>query len=183
MVRKRFGLYAALTSIVAAAVIALAGQVSFAGVSFSYGSLAATGDLRGLGNVTYTVTNAAVGNAEIACRNAGGTISPGQFPAQWTSSGSTSVTPSGDGKSSRNGRSPFGASAPSPAPGSTANLSARAAGCPNDNWTAVYTGFVYWTGATLTATSSDGTDTATQSYACTTTRLSATSGNVSCRRI
>jgi hypothetical protein len=148
------------------AATAFAGRVQFSSISFSLGSLIASGTLVGLGNQDVTVVLDAAGIPEVTCTNQGGTKAPGQNPPKVSSRGTQSLI---QATYSKNGTSPFFVEAPN----SQTALSAKVLGCPNNNWKAKIT-FVYWTDAVVTvhAGSSAGAVLLTQTYACSTTKSS-----------
>jgi hypothetical protein len=89
-------------------------------------TLAASGDLAGLGNGDVLVTMTAQADVTATCGNQGGNQAPGQNPAPITVSGSQAIPAS----EIKNGNTPF--SVVTVAPPSTIT---GAPDCPNPNWT------------------------------------------------
>lgn len=117
--------------------------VNFHNVTCTQSGLAVSceGKISGLGNDTYTVSVSATGPATSTCTSPGGNEAPGQQPANVTSAGSTSITPDDSDTSGNYGFAVQGGTPPNP--------SAKAAGCPNNNWKAKITSVDYTT-ATVT---------------------------------
>ena len=103
-------------------------------------TLTASGQIAGLGNGAI-VSLVATADPTTSCTNSGGNKAPGQNPAPITVSGSTAL-PDGNGT---NGSRPFSVTTNPP----TQPTSAKAAGCPNDGWTA-HIDDLCFTSATLT---------------------------------
>jgi hypothetical protein len=141
------------------------GNVQISSITFSLGSLIASGVVTGLGSTNYVLTLDAIGEAEVLCSSKGGATAPGQNPSVFASTGSTLV---GEDSITKNGRANFSTRAPGAGGGTVAYPQN---GCPNKNWSGNYTGFVYWTSATVTITDpATNTIVFRQTYACTTTR-------------
>jgi hypothetical protein len=110
---------------------ALAANVHFvSGPTFTDNgtTLTTTGKLAGLGNGDLVITVAVKGIAEkITCTNPGGNQAPGQNKPGVTASGDQTI----DDSQIKNGSVTIRVTTTAPA-----QLTAKQAGCPNNNWTA-----------------------------------------------
>jgi hypothetical protein len=135
-------------------------------------SLAASGELSGLGNGDVLVTMTATADVTATCTNNGGTQAPGQNPADITVSGSQAIPES----EIKNGNTPFSVETElpvTPIPG--------APECPNPNWTEDITDLAF-TSATITVEQPPGTLVLTVSctFSSPTANGPVPAGNVSC---
>lgn len=89
-------------------------------------TLAASGELAGLGNGDVLVTLTAQADVTSTCTNQGGTAAPGQNPAPLTVTGSEAIPES----EIKNGNTPFSVVTVAPP-----SVIAGAPDCPNPNWT------------------------------------------------
>jgi hypothetical protein len=103
-------------------------------------TLSLCASLAGLGNADVTITVTATGSISTKCVSPGGNEAPGQNKIPF----STSVTTTIKSTEIKNGNVSFCVTTPGPGP-----ISARQAGCPNDNWKAVVTD-VEFEAATIT---------------------------------
>ena len=162
MNRKYIPAIAILILICATTASAFAAKARFSKVSFTLGSLIASGDLAGLGRDDVTVTLEASGVPVVSCANPNGSKAPGQNPPKVSARGDQFLAHQ---TYTKNGSSPFFVET-----GAVEIKSAKAMGCPNNNWTATID-FVFWTNATLTLHDvTANKDIVVQKYACTTTR-------------
>jgi hypothetical protein len=104
-------------------------------------AVSCTGTISGLGNGSYNLSVSATGTASTTCTNKGGNEAPGQNPVPATSSGTEPIVID---NSTTNGNYGFSVEGNVPAP-----PSAKAAGCPGNNWTATIIDVDYTT-ATVT---------------------------------
>jgi hypothetical protein len=155
MIRRLLAVTLAATATVAlAASTAMAASVHLKGgrnaePAFSDGglTLAASGELAGLGNGDVLVTLTAQADVSSTCTNQGGNQAPGQNPAPLTVTGSEAI-PQDEIK---NGTTPFAVVTVAPAtpiPG--------APGCPNSNWTEAIEDLAF-TSAVITVEQPPGT--------------------------
>ena len=140
--------------------------IKLSGVTFSLGSLIASGYASGLGKADVTVVLDASGIPAVTCVNQGGNESPGQNPRRVSAVGEQTLL--GNDPLRKNGRAPFLTETDDPE-----TLPGNLAGCANSNWTGRID-FIFWTDAVISVY-----DTATgvlqteQKYTCTTTRFPA----------
>jgi hypothetical protein len=138
-----------------------AGNVHFSSVSFTLGSLIASGRLSGMGQADVTVQLDAEGVPTVICTNKAGQQAPGQNPPKVKARGSQFLVKE---SYTKNGSTPFWVETSDPAP-----LDATTAGCPSRQWTATIT-FVAWTSATLSVYATNGGALLLrENYACVTT--------------
>lgn len=167
-----------LVAVFLIAVPLLAGGIHFS-ASFSLGSLIAKGDVAGLGTQDVLVVLTASGIPQVVCKNQGGNIAPGQKAPRVSAEGSQLLP--GNDPLRKNGKAPFNTEASVdtsvPLPGPSTQY-----GCPNDGWTAYYSGFVFWDTAEIKVTDDPFTTIlASQNYSCVTTAATKkTPASVSC---
>jgi hypothetical protein len=128
----RFSLAAAVSVVAVGALVApaTAANVHFVGTpTFTDNgtTLSASGKLAGLGNKDITVTITAQGVASTECRNPSGKVVPG-INKKLTTVGTVTILAS---EFDKNGNVVFDVTTAEPAA-----LTAKEAGCPNNNWTA-----------------------------------------------
>ena len=137
-------LFALISSLLLAVLVfstALAGGgVKLSGVSFSLGSLIATGNVSGIGRTDVTMVLDASGVPAIVCTNGGDNQVPGQSSPKVSAQGLQNLL--GNDALRKNGKSPFDVETVTP------SITWEEAGCPNSNWTAEIV-FVYWTNASI----------------------------------
>ena len=90
-------------------------------------TLTACAQLAGLGNQDVTITLSVTGTADATCISPGGNEAPGQNKIPFAASVSTTIRST----EIKNGNVSFCVTTPGPRP-----ISARLAGCPNNNWKA-----------------------------------------------
>jgi len=88
-------------------------------------TLTTCGTLAGLGNQDVTITVAATGNATVLCISPGGNAAPGQNKIPVSPTGQVTIPAT----EIKNGNLSFCVTTIAP------TVSAKEAGCPNDNWT------------------------------------------------
>ena len=134
---KRRGLLLGAVAVAALTFTAVAvAAVNFHNVTFTDNgtTLTVSGKLSGLGNADVTINLSAAATPTATCTNKGGTQAPGQNPATVDVTGSQAIPAS----EIKNGQTPFSVTTQEPA-----QPSARAAGCPNGNWTAEITDLAF----------------------------------------
>ena len=145
--------------------VSAGGGVGFTRVTFSLGSLIATGDVKGIGNTDVNMVLDASGTPLITCINNGENSVPGQSSPKISASGSQFLD--GNSPARKNGKSPFGVETQDPE-----FIPWDQAGCPNANWKG-HIDFIFWTDATLSVHDFvTGALLFKQDYACTTTLTS-----------
>lgn len=164
MNKKLFTILAALMILtLSTSTVFAGGAVKLSGVTFSLGSLIASGYASGLGNTDVTIILDASGIPAVVCTNHGGNDVPGQSYPKVSATGAQTLL--GDDPIRKNGRSPFLTETDDPQ-----TLPWDVAGCPNSNWTGRID-FIFWTNATISVyDTTSGALLLTQNYACTTTR-------------
>lgn len=146
------------------------GAIKLSGISFSLGSLIATGYASGLGNTDVTVVLDGTGIPVITCTNNGNNDVPGQSSPKISAVGKQDLLGS-DGRT-KNGKTAFFTETDDPE-----TLPWDEAGCPNPKWTG-HIDFIFWTDAVVSVYDMHtGELLASQNYTCTTTRYPA---SVSC---
>jgi hypothetical protein len=164
MRRKLFAWTAAFLLVCLTASTSFAGNVHFSSVSFSLGSLIASGRVAGMGQENITIQLDAEGIPTVMCTNKSGKQAPGQNPPKVSAHGSQFLVKE---SYTKNGSTPFWVETSAPTP-----LNATKAGCPSNQWTATIT-FVAWTNATLSVYATDsGALLLREYYACVTTTTS-----------
>lgn len=135
-------------------------------------TLAASGELSGLGNGDVLVTLTATADVTATCENQGGNQAPGQNPAPITVTGSQAIPES----EIKNGNTPFAVETTPPV-----SPIAGAPDCPNPNWTEEITDLAFTT-ATITVEQPPGTLVLTVSctFGSPTANGPVPGGNVSC---
>jgi hypothetical protein len=165
--RKFFSVLFALLAAILITSTVFAGHISLSRVSFSIGSLKASGTLTGVGKQDVIVQLEASGTPLITCTNQGGNQAPGQNPPKVSASGNQVL--SGNKPHTKNGKIEFtDVETENPT-----DLDPIVFGCPNENWTASID-FVFWENAKITVLAFDNQDKilVEQDYTCTTTLTS-----------
>jgi hypothetical protein len=156
MTKKRFAHWLVGLLIFSAVLVVYAGMHTVGSARFGFGSLDASVDIAGFGSDTDTVTvtlSATGSNLVAMCQNKGGNRAPGQNPLNVNVSSSQTVSPGSNGRA-----------------GVSFNLnllptSAKAAGCPNNNWTVTdLFGTLY---VTLSGFNSSNGDSFVHNFVCT----------------
>lgn len=149
------------------------GAIKLTSISFSLGSLIATGYAGGLGNTDVTIALDASGTPVITCTNYGGNNVPGQSYPKISATGQQTLL--GNDPLRKNGKAAFFTETDDPE-----TIPWNVAGCPNSNWTA-HVDFILWTNATISVydTASNALLTK-QNYTCVTTQ---TPASVSCTAV
>lgn len=146
------------------------GAVKLSNVTFSLGSLIATGYAGGLGTTDVTVVLDASGVPAVTCTNYGGNDVPGQSYPKVSATGQQTLL--GNDPLRKNGRAAFLTETDDPE-----TIPWDVAGCPNSNWTA-HIDFIFWKNATVSVFDTPtGVLLTKQNYTCNTTRYPA---SVSC---
>jgi hypothetical protein len=145
--------------------VSAGGGVGLTKVTFSLGSLIATGDVKGLGNTDVIMVLDASGVPAISCINHGGNTVPGQSSPKVSASGNQFLD--GNSPVRKNGKSPFGVETVDPE-----SIAWDQAGCPSANWSG-HIDFIFWTDATISVfDASTQVLLLKQDYKCTTTLTS-----------
>ena len=149
------------------------GAIKLSGVSFSLGSLIATGYAGGLGNTDVTIVLDASGTPLITCTNYGGNNVPGQSSPKISATGQQTLL--GNDPLRKNGKAAFLTETDDPE-----TIPWDVAGCPNSNWTG-HIDFILWTNATISVYDTTSNVLLTkQDYTCITTQSPA---SVSCTAV
>ncbi|MCK6540003.1 MAG: hypothetical protein L6Q26_08085 [Anaerolineales bacterium] len=164
MNKKLFTILAALMILtLSTSTVFAGGAVKLSGVTFSLGSLIASGFASGLGNTDVTIVLDASGIPAVVCTNYGGNDVPGQSYPKVSATGQQTLD--GADPIRKNGKSPFFTETDDPE-----TIPWDEAGCPNPNWTGRID-FIFWTNATISVyDTATGALLLTQNYTCTTTR-------------
>jgi hypothetical protein len=136
--------------------------IKLSGVTFSLGSLVATGYVSGLGNSDVKMVLEGSGPAVILCTNGGQNAVPGQSYPKVSATGDQLLD--GDQNRTKNGRTAFQTTASTSEP-----LPWDVAGCPNANWVGEID-FVFWENATIYIYDLAGNQLLRQDFTCVTTR-------------